>query len=321
MATILLKGSQLEDKSSEHRFITASPVPFLNERLSKMQSELESLNAQLKASQTEAELLRREKASAEQTAADAVLASEAKSRFLASMSHEIRTPMNGVLGFLDLVEQEVYESKEELKGFITKARSAAESLLDIINNILDISKIEAGRMELDKVDFSLREVLDDAISIVSTLAGEKDLHINCRIEDNVPLILIGDPVRVRQIFANLLSNAIKFSSQGIITVSVKLKEVLGDQAVILASVEDQGIGIPEDKLSILFKPFVQVNNSYTRTHSGTGLGLRICKEFISMMGGEIGVRSEEKKGSTFYFTAKFRINESLMKLKNFNPAG
>lgn len=245
-----------------------------------------------------------------QAASEARLASEAKSRFLASMSHEIRTPMNGVLGFLELMEQEVYESKEELKGFISKARSAAESLLDIINNILDISKIEAGRMELESVDFSLREVLEETVSMVYALANEKGLVINCHLGSDVPLILLGDPVRLRQVFSNLIGNAIKFTSQGEIEVIIELKEITDSTAVILSTIKDEGMGIPKEKIDLLFKPYAQVPNSYTRTHSGTGLGLRICKEFINMMGGEIWVESEEGKGSSFCFTAKFRMNEN-----------
>ncbi|MGE5431552.1 MAG: sensor histidine kinase [Syntrophomonadaceae bacterium] len=275
---------------------------------------MDEINSDLEKKLAEQELeidrLKEELEKSNHSVSEARQASEAKSRFLASMSHEIRTPMNGVLGFLELMEQEVYESKEELKGFISKARSAAESLLDIINNILDISKIEAGRMELDCVDFSLREVLEETVSMVYALANEKGLVINCHLGSDVPLILLGDPVRLRQVFSNLIGNAIKFSSHGEIEVDIELKEITDDTAVILSIIKDEGTGIPKEKIDLIFKPYAQVANSYTRTHSGTGLGLRICKEFINMMGGEIWAESEEGKGSCFFFTAKFKMNEN-----------
>lgn len=246
---------------------------------------------------------------AEKAAAEARQASEAKSRFLADMSHEIRTPMNGVLGFLDLIDQEVYESKEELHGFVDKARAAAESLLDIINNILDISKIEAGRMELDTTDFTLHEVLDEVVTMLTPLSSEKNLKIETRVDNGIPSILVGDPVRVRQVFANLLGNAIKFSEAGLISVDVRLRGINSEHAVLECSVKDQGIGIPAEKMELLFKPYSQVNNSYTRIYSGTGLGLRITKELINMMGGEIRVESEEKKGTSFYFSMTLSLNQ------------
>ncbi|MCX6152093.1 MAG: ATP-binding protein [Ignavibacteriales bacterium] len=256
--------------------------------------------------------LRIEKNKSDRLAKEALKASDAKSTFLANMSHEIRTPMNGVLGYLELVEQDAYESPEELKQFVSRARSAASSLLDIINNILDISKIEAGRMELEEIDFSLREVLDESISIVSSLADEKSLKINCNIADDVPLLLIGDPVRLRQIFANLLSNAIKFTLKGKIAINISLNEMQNGHVFILSSVKDEGIGIPKNKLDLLFKPFSQVDSSYKRIYGGTGLGLRICKEFIHLMGGDIYVESEEGKGSNFFFSAKFKLRKDLL---------
>ncbi len=237
---------------------------------------------------------------------EAKKASEAKSLFLANMSHEIRTPMNGVLGYLELIEQEVYEDKEELNSFVLKTRTAAESLLDIINNILDISKIEAGRMELEELDFSFREVIDETFSMLSALAAEKNLELKFEINEKVPLIVIGDPVRLRQIFSNLISNAIKYSQEGEIFTKINLKEIDEEFVTILASVKDNGIGIPEDKQNLLFKPYSMVDKSYTRIFGGTGLGLRLCKEFVNMMNGEIWVESEEEKGSEFFFTAKFK---------------
>lgn len=279
-------------------------------RVNAVEETVFDLKKKLAEKEQEIKRLIEELEKSNQAASEAEQASEAKSRFLASMSHEIRTPMNGVLGFLELMEQEVYESKEELKGFISKARSAAESLLDIINNILDISKIEAGRMELETVDFSLREVLEETVSMVYALANEKGLVINCHLASDVPLILLGDPVRLRQVFSNLIGNAIKFTNRGEIEVIVELKEITDSTAVILSTIKDEGMGIPKEKTDLLFKPYAQISNTYTRTHSGTGLGLRICKEFINMMGGEIWVESEEGKGSSFFFTAKLKINEN-----------
>jgi len=265
------------------------------------------------------ESLLNEKNRSDQLAQQALQASEAKSLFLANMSHEIRTPMNGVLGYLELIDQEVYEDKAELKLFVSKTRSAAESVLDIINNILDISKIEAGRMELENIDFSIREVVDEAISIVSALADEKNLMISSAIDENVPLLLKGDPVRLRQVFSNLLSNAIKFTQQGTISIRVSLKSIEDNHAVILASVKDSGIGIPQEKMDVLFKPFSQVDNSYTRKFGGTGLGLRICKEFVNMMQGDIYVESEKGIGSTFFFTAKLEMNKNVIFEKKEEP--
>ncbi len=253
--------------------------------------------------------LKLEKNKSDRLAKEAMQANEAKSTFLANMSHEIRTPMNGVLGYLELIEQDAYDDKEELMLFVNRARSAASSLLDIINNVLDISKIESGKIELETIDFSLREVLNDAITTVKSLADEKVLPINYKINDEVPLLLIGDPIRIRQIFTNLLSNAIKFTTEGEVSVSVGLKEIIGNTANLLISVKDTGIGIPKDKISRLFQPYSQVDSSHKRLFGGTGLGLRICKEFVHMMGGEINIESEEGKGSNFYFNIKLLVKK------------
>ncbi len=255
------------------------------------------------------EALKLEKNKSDRLAKEAMKANDAKSTFLANMSHEIRTPMNGVLGYLELIEQDAYDDKEELMLFVNRARSAASSLLDIINNVLDISKIEAGKIELETIDFSMREILNDAITTVKSLADEKVLPINHKINDDVPLLLIGDPIRIRQIFTNLLSNAIKFTTEGEISISVDLKEIVGDTANLLISVKDTGIGIPQNKIDKLFQPYSQLDSSHKRLFGGTGLGLRICKEFVHMMGGEINIESEEGKGSNFYFNIKLLVKK------------
>jgi PAS domain S-box-containing protein len=258
---------------------------------------------------TNEEALRKEKDKSDKLASEAMQASKAKSTFLANMSHEIRTPMNGVLGYLELVEQEAYDNKDELKDFISKARSAASALLDIINNLLDISKIEAGRMELEEIDFSPREVIEESLSIISSIIDENKVKVNSNIAADVPSILIGDPVRLRQIFSNLLGNAVKFTQKGEISIDISKVKIENDYVTFLASVKDTGIGIPKDKLDLLFKPFSQVDISYKRLFGGTGLGLRICKEFVHLMHGEINVESTEGVGSNFYFTAKLKIRE------------
>ena len=285
-----LSGKIIQDKQSGKNFFIGTI-----ENTNDGKSNSESLKNELKK-------LKEEKSKAEEAAIEAQRASEAKSLFLASMSHEIRTPMNGVLGYLELLEQEVYDSKEELNSFVAKTRSAAESLLDIINNILDISKIEAGKMELEDTDFSIREVLENAISIVNVLAEEKHLEIKSNVNSNVPWILNGDPLRIRQIFTNLLSNAIKYTKDGFVSIDVELKQTENNIATIFTTVKDTGMGIPQEKLDLLFKPYSQIDQSYNKVHRGTGLGLRLCKEFINLMGGQIGVESIEGQGSNFFFT-------------------
>jgi two-component system, sensor histidine kinase and response regulator len=220
------------------------------------------------------------------------------------MSHEIRTPMNGIIGFLSLIEKEVYKNKEELKQFASSAKRSAESLLDIINDILDVSKIESGKMQLVIDDFNLSDVIDESVSILSTKIREKNLTISKEIEENTLNQLRGDSTRIRQIFVNLISNAVKFTEKGGIKIFVKTILSEPKAITLFCSIEDTGIGIPKEKLNTLFKPFSQVDASQTRKYGGTGLGLVICKEFVALMNGEIGVESELNNGSRFYFTIK-----------------
>ncbi|MBZ0200699.1 MAG: response regulator, partial [Ignavibacteriaceae bacterium] len=254
--------------------------------------------------------LRTEKIRSDMLAKEAVKSNVIKSQFLANMSHEIRTPMNGVIGYLTLIENNSYKSEHELKQFLAGARTSAEALLEIINDILDISKIEAGRMELEDAEFNLIDVVNDSLSMLSARASEKSITLNKYIDDVTPVFVTGDALRVRQIFVNLLSNAVKFTETGSVNVHIKSKPIADVGTQIFAMVEDSGIGISEDKIQLLFKPFTQIDGSHTRKFGGTGLGLVICKQLTEMMGGEIVVKSEKGQGSKFYFTIKLKLPQN-----------
>jgi len=250
--------------------------------------------------------LKTEKEKSDALAKEAMKLSTAKSRFLANMSHEIRTPMNGIVGFLALIENESYQNQEELKQFVRNAKMSAESLLDTINAVLDLSKIEAGKIELENLNFNLKKVITQAISIVSPKAKEKSLIISYELPENKNLDFVGDPTRIRQIFLNLLSNAIKFTKEGEIKIVVKTSEFEKNKTRISTSILDSGIGIPADKIKELFKPFSQITGREGSSLGGTGLGLVICKEFTNLMEGDISVTSIEGEGSRFDFSVVVR---------------
>jgi len=264
------------------------------------------------------ELLRIEKEKSDKLAKEAQESNIIKSQFLANMSHEIRTPMNGILGYLSLIEKEAYEDSEYMKQFAASAKNSADALMDIINNILDLSKIESGKMELNNAPFNLFEVIDDAVSIVSSKASEKKLRIHINVSENTPAGLIGDGVRLRQIFMNLLSNAIKFTEEGSVTISSSVLSSDEGNVLINFSVSDTGVGILPEKISQLFLPFSQIDSSPTRKFGGSGLGLAICREFVSMMGSLINVQSEVGKGSSFSFEVKFKIYDHSVETRKLN---
>ena len=299
----------------------------LNDRLVKnengemiLEGNIYDITEQVKAEEERLkfeEMLKKEKEKTEKLASEALRVSGTKSKLLANLSHEIRTPMNGILGFLTLIEAGAYSNDAELKMFSSSARQSAESLLEIINSILDLTKIEAGKIKADSVRFNLKAVIDQSIAVISIKANEKNIRIVKDIPENTETLLVGDMVKLRQIFINLLNNAVKFTTDGVIKISARTNQKPENEIELRISVTDTGIGIPDSKLKDLFKPYSQVGDVYDSLANGTGLGLVICKEYVELLGGKISVTSKEGEGSTFNFMIKCK-NPSKDEFKEFN---
>jgi len=320
---VLFSSSVMKDKSGNMKNIIclAHDITELSKTKKELQEakiKTEDFNLQLKEINRQ---LEKSIERANQMAVQAEVASITKSDFLANMSHEIRTPMNGVIGMSTLLQDTTLT--QEQREYTNAIQGSAEILLNIINDILDYSKIESGKLEMEIIEFDLRLVIENFNDIMAFKAYEKGLEYNCLIHHDVPTSLSSDPIKLRQILNNLVGNAIKFTEKGEVFIKIALESQTDTNYKLNFFISDTGIGIPENQTNRLFESFSQLDASITRRYGGTGLGLAISKSLVGILGGQIGVESKKGKGSTFWFTVVFdkqtgADNKNIVKNENFS---
>ncbi|XDD46300.1 ATP-binding protein [Leptospira sp. WS39.C2] len=287
----LFENEQKKEKNERiFQYLHIIPISIEEEENSFCMIQISDVSQQV----TREKLLREQMVVAKEREKEAKKASQAKTDFLASMSHEIRTPLNAILGMADTLT-ETNLSEEQIE-YLTVLRNSGKALYNIINDILDLSRIESGKLEIEHIEFSIRDLLKETISLFLMKANAKGIRISYSVTESISETIKGDSTRIQQILINLLGNAMKFTESGQITVNASLSD---NQKSLILQVEDTGIGIPKEKLNSIFESFTQVDSSTTRKYGGTGLGLTITKKLILMMNGEVSVQSELGKGSTF----------------------